>query len=104
MAEADEIALDIKGDREGGLSVILGDATDMAGETLLTVEDALFLATGVRIRAETLVPPFGANIIEEMMDDAVAERCGDNLAGDGVVYDESDAAARSIIAAQDAVA
>ena len=50
------------------------------------------------------VPPVGADVEEEMMDDAVAEGGGDDFAGDGVLNDEGDAAAGMIITAEDAVA
>lgn len=103
MAKANEIALNIHRNGESGLGVVLGGLADVGGEALLTIEDTFALATGIRIRAESVVPPFGGEIIEEVMDDAITERGGDDFAGDGIVNDEGNAAARDIDATNDTV-
>ena len=104
MVQAHKVALDVKFGDEGGAGVVRGGLTEVAGEALLAVEGAFALAAGVGIGDEAAVPPVGADVEEEMMDDAVAEGGGDDFAGDGVLDDEGDAAAGMIITAEDAVA
>lgn len=104
MVEAHKIALDIEFDDEGGASVIFGGAADVGGEALLAEESAFADATRIGVDEEAAVPPVGTNIIEEVMDDAIAERGSDDFADDGVVDNEGDAAARFVAALDDTVA
>lgn len=98
VAEADKITLDIERNREGRFLIVFSDFSDMVSEAFLTVEDTLFLTTRIGINAKTTVPPFGTDIKEEMVDDAVTERGSDDFAGDRVVHDKSDAAIRLVTA------
>lgn len=66
-------------------------------ETLLSEEDTLILAARIGIYDETAVPPVGAEIVEEVMDNAIAEGCCDDLANDGIVDDEGNAATGAIM-------
>ena len=100
VLQAHEIALDIEFSNHGGAGVILGHLAEMVGEPLLAIKRALTLATGVGVRDKTPVPPVGADIKEEMMDDAVAKRSGHDLANDRIMDDEGDAAAGVITVAQ----
>lgn len=75
----------------------MSGAADVLLETLLAEEDAFVLATRIRIDDETAVPPVGAEIIEKMMDYAVAKRRSDDLANDRIVDDKSDTAAGLIM-------
>ncbi len=104
MIKANEITLDIKSDGEGGLSIIFSGLANMVGEALLAEENAFAFATRIRIFRKAAVPPISADIIEKMMNDAITKWCGDDFAGDGVVDDKSDAAARLITTADDTVA
>lgn len=103
MIEANEITLDIKSDGESGFSIIFSGLANMVGEALLAEENAFAFATRIRIFRKAAVPPISANIIEKMMNDAITKRCGDDFAGDGIVDDKSDAAARLITTTDDAV-
>lgn len=76
----------------------------MIQKTLLAEEDALILATGIRVDDKAAVPPVGTDVVEEVVDDAVAKGRGDNLADNWIMDDESDAAARNVATADDAVA
>lgn len=80
------------------------DDADVVSEALLAVEDAFIIATGIRIGTETAIPPFSAEIIKKVVDDAVAEGCGDNLAGNRVMNNEGDATIRVIGATNNTVA
>ncbi len=104
MVEAHEVALDVEFDDEGGTSVILRCATDMGGKALLAEESAFADAAGVRVDDEAAVPPVGADVIEEMVNDAVAEWGGNDFADDWIADDEGNAAAGFITALDDAVA
>ncbi len=104
VTETDKITLNVKGDCEGGLSVIVGDFTDVFGEALLAIEDAFAFATRVRIGAETLIPPIGGETIEKMVDDAVAKRSSNDFAGNRVVDDKSNAATGAINPTENAIA
>lgn len=104
VVEAHEVALDVELDDESGAGVIFCGATDVGGEALLAEKGAFADTTGVGIDDEAAIPPVGANIIKEVMNDAVAERGGDDFADDGIVDDESDAAARFVATLDDAVA
>lgn len=104
MTKTEKIALNVERNDEGGLGVILASKANMTEEAMLTEEDAFVLAAGIRIDDKAAVPPISADIIEKMMDDAVAERCGDNLADDWVMDDESHTAARDVTTANNAVA
>ena len=104
MAEADKITLNIEGDDKSWLSVIAGGEAEVMSEALLAIEDAFADATRVRIGNEAAVPPTSVEIVEKMVNDAVAEGSGDNLARDGVVDDKSYATVGPIDAADDAVA
>jgi len=104
MVEAHKIALDIEFDDEGGASVIFGGAADVGGEALLAEESAFADTARIRVDEEAAIPPVGANVVEKVMDDAIAERGGDDFADDGVVDDEGDAATGLVAALDDAVA
>lgn len=104
MAEANKIALDIEGDGESGLVVILGDFGNMMSEAFLPVEDALFLTARIGINAKTTIPPFSTDIIEKMVDNAITERGCDDFASDGVVHHEGNTTIRLVIATQNAIA
>jgi len=103
VIEAHEIALNVKFDGEGLASVVFGSLTDVVGETFLAIKRAFADATRVGVGAETAIPPFGTDVKQEVVDDAVAERGGDDFADDGVVDDESDTAAGLIIMTDEAV-
>lgn len=76
----------------------------MMSEAFLAVEGAFALATRIRIGNEAAIPPIGATVIKKMMNDAIAKRCGDDFADDGIVDNKSDAAARFIETTDDAIA
>ena len=73
-------------------------------ETLLVEEGAFADTTGVRVDDEPAVPPIGADVIKEVMNDAVAEWGGNDFADDWIADDEGDATAGFITALDDAVA
>ena len=104
VVETHKIALDVELDDESGAGVIFRGATDVGGEALLAEESAFADATGVGVDEKTTVPPVGADVIEEVMDDAVAERGGDDFADDGIVDNEGDATAGFVATLNDAVA
>lgn len=104
VAEVDEVTFDIEDDGEGGLSVIESGLADVLGEALLAEEDAFAEAAGVGVSDEAAVPPVGADIEEEVVNDAITEGRSDDLADDWIVDDESDAAARAVMAADDTIA
>lgn len=104
MVEAHEIALDVEFDNEGGTGVVFGGAANVGGEALLAEEGAFADAAGVGVDDEATIPPIGADVIEEVVDDAVAEGRGDDLANDRIADDEGDAAAGRVAALDDAVA
>lgn len=104
VVEAHEISLDVELDDEGGASVIFRGAADVSGETLLVEEGAFADTTGVRVDDEPAVPPIGADVIKEVMNDAVAEWGGNDFADDWIADDEGDATAGFITALDDAVA
>lgn len=104
VVEAHEVALDVEFDDEGGAGVILGCAANVGGEALLAEESAFADAAGIGIDDEAAIPPAGADVIEKVVNDAVAERGGDDFADDGITDDESDAAAGFVAALDDAVA
>lgn len=104
MVQTHEISLNVEFDGESGLGVILRGLADVASKALLAVERTLAFATGVGIGNEAAIPPFGAAIIEKMMDDTVTEGCSDDFTDDGVVDDEGDAAARFIKTTYDTIA
>ncbi len=64
----------------------------MMREAFLSKKRTFANATRVRIGDKMPIPPVGAKIIEEMMYDAISKWCGDDLAGDGIVDNEGDAA------------
>lgn len=104
VVEAHEVTLDVEFDGKGGFGIIIGGAADVGGEALLAVEGAFILAAGIGVGDKAAIPPIGADIEEEVVDDAVAKGGGDDFAGDGVVDDEGDAARRFITAANNTVA
>ncbi len=104
MAKTDEIALDVEGDGESRLLVVFGDFGDVVGKALLTIEDAFFFATGVRIDAKTAVPPFGTHVKDKMMNDAVSKWGSNDFTGNRVMDDKSNATVGLIAATKDAVA
>lgn len=104
VIEADEVALNVERDGESRLSEILSGAANVLLEALLTKKYAFVLATGIRIDDEAAIPPVGAEIIEEMVNHAVAKWCSDDLTDDGIVDDESDAAAGLIMMMNHALA
>lgn len=104
VVETHEIALNVEFDDESRAGMVESGAADVGGEALLAEEGAFADAAGVRINDEAAVPPISADIIEEMVDDAVAEGCGDDFADDWVADDEGDAAAGLIAALDDTVA
>ena len=104
MAKTDEIALDVEGDGESRLLVVFGDFGDVVGKALLTIEDAFFFATGVRIDAKTAVPPFGTHVKEKMMNDAVSKWGSNDFTGNRVMDDKSNATVGLIATTEDAVA
>lgn len=104
VTHAHKVALDVEFDTKGGLSVIVGDTTDVGGETLLSVKSAFVDATRIRVGDEMAIPPVAAKVKQEVVDDTVAERGGDDFAHDGVADDESDATARKISAVKDVLA
>ncbi len=104
VVKAHEVALDVEFDSKGGFGIIIGDAADVGGEALLAVESAFVFATGIGVGDKTAIPPIGADVEEEVMDDAVTKGGGDDFAGDGVVNDEGDAARRFIAATNNTVA
>lgn len=104
MVEAHKIALNIEFDDEGGASVIFGGAADVGGEALLAEESAFADTARIGVDEEAAVPPVGANVVEKVMDDAIAERGGDDFADDGVVDDKSDAATGFVAALDNTVA
>ena len=96
--------MDVEGNGESGLLVVFGDFGDVVGKALLTIEDAFFFATGVRIDAKTAVPPFGTHVKEKMMNDAVTKWGSDHLASNWVMDDKSNATVGLIATTKDAVA
>lgn len=104
VVEAHEVALDVEFDDESRAGVIFRGATDVGGEALLAEEGAFTDAAGVGVDEKAAVPPVSADIIKKVMDDAVAERGGDDFADDGIVDDKSDAAAGFVAALDDAIA
>lgn len=96
--------MDVEGNGESGLLVVFGDFGDVVGKALLTIEDAFFFATGVRIDAKTAVPPFGTHVKEKMVNDTISEWGGDNLASNWVMDDKSNATVGLIATTEDAVA
>lgn len=104
MIEAHKIALDVEFDDEGRASVIFSGTADVSGETLLAEEGALADAAGVGVDEKAAVPPVGADVVKEVVDDAVTKRGGDDFADDGIVDDEGDATAGFVAALDDTVA
>lgn len=104
VAHAHEITLDVELDAEGGLGVVLGDAADVGGETLLGVERAFVDAARVGVGDKVAVPPVTAKVKKQVVDNAVAKGGGDDLADDGVADDKSHAAAGMVSAVDDMVA
>lgn len=60
---------------------------DVVLEAFDAEEDAFIYATRVGVVNEVVVPPFVDGVEEEMVDDAVAEGGGENLADDWLVDD-----------------
>lgn len=104
MVETHKITLDVEFDDEGGASVIFGGTADVGGEALLAEESAFADTARIGVDEEAAVPPVGANVVEKVMDDAIAERGGDDFADDGIVDDEGDAATGFVAALNNAVA
>lgn len=104
VVEAHEIALNVELDGESLASVVFGDLADMMGKTFLSIEGAFADATGVGIGAEATVPPLGADIKKKVVNDAVAERGGDDFTDDGVMDDKGDAATGFVVMADETVA
>ncbi len=104
MVEAHEIALDVEFDDKSAFAVVVGGLANMKSEALLAIERAFALAARIGVGLEAAVPPLGADVVEEVVDDAIAEGRGDNLADDGVANDEGDPAAGFVVALDDAVA
>lgn len=104
VVETHEVALDVEFDGESGFGIILGGAADVRGEALLAVEGAFVLAAGVGVGNKAAIPPIGADVEEEVVDDAVTKGGGDDFAGDGIVDNEGYAARGLIAATNDAVA
>lgn len=104
VVQAHEIPLNVEFDGESGFGVILCGLTNVASKAFLAVKCTFASATRVGVGNEAAIPPFSAAIIKKMMDDTVTERCSDDFADDGVVDDESDAAARFIKTAHDTIA
>lgn len=104
VVETHEVALNIEFDDESGTGVILGGTADMSGEALLAEEGAFADAARIGVDNEAAVPPAGANVIKEMMYDAIAEGGGDDFADDGVADDEGDTAAGFVTALDNTVA
>lgn len=100
VLQAHEITLNVEFSNHGGAGIILGHLAEMVGKPLLAIKCAFAFATGVGVRNKPPVPPVGADIKEEMMDDAVAKRSGHDLANDRIMDDEGDAAAGVITVAQ----
>lgn len=104
VVEAHEVTLDVEFDGKGGFGIIIGGAADVGGEALLAVEGAFILAAGIGVGDKAAIPPIGADIEEEVVDDAVAKGGGDDFADDRVMNDEGDAAAGLVVMADEAVA
>lgn len=104
MVEAHKIALNIEFDDESRAGMIFGGTADVGGEALLAEESTFADATRIGVDEKAAVPPVGTNIVKKVMDDAIAERGGDDFADDGVVDNESDAATGFVAALDDAVA
>lgn len=104
VVETHEITLDIELDDEGGTGVILGGSADVSGEALLAEEGAFADTARIGVDNEAAVPPAGANVIKEMVNDAIAEGGGDDFADDGIANDEGDTAAGPVAALDNAIA
>ena len=104
VVETHEVALNIEFDDEGGAGVILGGAADVSGEALLAEEGAFADAAGIGVDNEAAVPPAGTNVIKEMVNDAIAERGGDDFTDDRVADDEGNAATGFVTALDNAIA
>ncbi len=96
--------MDVEFDRESLASIVLGDLANVVSEAFLAVKCTLADAAGIRISTKTAIPPFRADIEEEMMNHAVAKGGGNNFADDWVVNDEGDAAAGFVVMTDEAVA
>lgn len=102
--EAHEIALKVQFSNESFSSVIVGGAAKVLFEGLDAAEGALIVATAKRSVDKAAVPPFVGNIVEEMMDDTVAEGGGEDFAANGTANKKSDAATRLVGAIYDGIA
>ncbi len=76
---------------------MLGDLGDMTQNTLFGIQCAFTFATRIRVRNKTAVPPISANIVEKMMNDAIAKRCSDDFTNNWIAHDEGDAASGAIM-------
>lgn len=104
VIQAHEIALDVEFDGKSLAGVVFGDLANVVSEAFLAVKCAFADAAGIGISTKTAIPPFRADIEEEMMNHAVAKGGGDDFADDGVVNDEGDAAAGFVVMTDEAVA
>ena len=75
----------------------------MFGEAFLTIEGTFVLAAGVRIRDEAAIPPTGARVEEEMVNDAIAKWGSDDFTNDRIGDDEGDTATRFVVATNEAI-
>ena len=96
--------MDVKLDSEGGCVVIVGDLANVVKESFLAEEGAFADAAGIGVDNEAAVPPAGTNVIKEMVNDAIAERGGDDFTDDRVADDEGNAATGFVTALDNAIA
>ena len=61
-------------------------------EAFRAVKGAFVVATTIGVVDQAVVPPFGGDVIEEVVDDAIAERGGEDFPDDWFGNQESDAA------------
>lgn len=104
VVEAHEVTLDVEFDGISGNGVVVGGLADVMREAFLAIERALGFAARIGVGQETSIPPVGGDVIEEMMDNTVAKRRGNDFTSDGIMHDKSDAAAGFIIMAYEAIA
>lgn len=101
--EAGEVALEVEFDDEGVLLTVVGGGEEVVLEAVESVEGAFVVSTRIGVGEEAGVPPSGAFLVEVVVNDAVAERGGEDFSRDGVFDDEGGAATGGVGAREDGV-
>ena len=99
-----EVALDVELDDIGVALEVAGDFAHVMVKATDAKISTFIIAAAVRIVDKATVPPATDVIEDEVVDDAVTEGGGENLANNGLLGDKGDTAARMITLGEDVAA